>query len=403
MIPRKAFLTLLLSLSAILSAAPTDDGLYAVFDTNRGEFTAELFYKDAPLSCANLIGLAEGILPHYPNGQQAPVFSNFYDNLTFHRIVAGFVIQGGDPSGDGTGGPGYDWPDEVSPDLSHSSEGILSMANAGINTNGSQFFITLAPTLSLNGKHNVFGRIVEGIENVRVIGATATDARDAPISAVTINSIRALRIGAEAEAFDPTFYAELFNPNGLQVAQAIEPKLTFQHSDTEQLTVSAPYQPFTDYRFSVSQDLEAWTSEDLIFPSLDPNIDSIDYQLLPSPESTPRFVRMAGSSGPLLDLEGKVTQIRVDSASGGAPFQETITINPNLTGVYQSSANANLDVSYRWVTIGPRRTQLTIQFANSARVAFYLDSNEDGTGSAYIRDGDFIGQGTYTLTFPTAE
>lgn len=136
------------------------EGLYAEWTTPRGSFTAELFYELAPLTVANFVGLAEGTIPfeHRPAGQP------FYDGLVFHRVVPGFVAQGGDPFGTGQGTPGHVIADEFSPRLKHDTAGTLSMANAGPNDNGCQFFLTLAPVNRLNYKHSVFGRVIRGLD-----------------------------------------------------------------------------------------------------------------------------------------------------------------------------------------------------------------------------------------------
>ncbi len=158
------------------------DRLTAVFDTNMGTFEAELYAKECPATVWNFVNLAEG-------RQETDRAGNFYDGLTFHRVIEGFVLQGGCPLGTGTGDPGYRFKDEFDPSLRHDSEGILSMANSGPGTNGSQFFVTLDPTPHLDNRHSVFGKVTEGLDVVRKIGLLKTGPMDKPLEAVVMNSV----------------------------------------------------------------------------------------------------------------------------------------------------------------------------------------------------------------------
>jgi peptidyl-prolyl cis-trans isomerase A (cyclophilin A) len=171
-----------------------ESGTYAHFDTSEGSFTVRLFEKEAPRTVANFVGLAEGTKewrdPATGEKKKAP----FYDGVIFHRVISGFMIQGGDRLGQGTGGPGFNFPDEFHPALRHERAGVLSMANAGPNTNGSQFFITLGPTPHLDNRHSVFGEVVEGMDVVTRIGGVATGRQDRPVKPVTINHIRIERV-----------------------------------------------------------------------------------------------------------------------------------------------------------------------------------------------------------------
>jgi peptidyl-prolyl cis-trans isomerase A (cyclophilin A) len=168
--------------------------LNAHFTTSEGDFTVRLFDEDVPNTVANFVGLAEGTKEFTDPTAGQKVKRPFFDGLTFHRVIDGFMIQGGDPLGTGTGGPGYKFADEFSAKLRHSKAGILSMANAGPNSNGSQFFITLAPTPWLDNKHSVFGEVVEGMDVVQKIGKTATSKpHDRPVKAITIQSVKISR------------------------------------------------------------------------------------------------------------------------------------------------------------------------------------------------------------------
>ena len=175
------------------------DGLYAEFNTNKGSFIAELYYEATPTTVANFVSLAEGeshsMLDSTFQGKK------YYDGLIFHRVIKDFMIQGGDATGTGSGDPGYRFPDEIVDTLSHKTKGTLSMANAGPGTNGTQFFITLAPTPWLDGKHTVFGQVLEGQSVVDSIGLVKTVARDKPEQDVVLESVKIIRKGKDAKNF----------------------------------------------------------------------------------------------------------------------------------------------------------------------------------------------------------
>jgi peptidyl-prolyl cis-trans isomerase A (cyclophilin A) len=189
-------------IAALLLAAPAafaqekaaprklNPGIYAHFETSMGNFTCELYQYQAPNTVANFIGLAEGTKI---KGK------HFYDNTTFHRIIDRFMIQGGDPTGTGQGGPGYKFNDEIS-NLKHDREGRLSMANSGPNTNGSQFFITLGPVSSLDGKYTLFGQVIDGMDVVRKIGKVPVEVlpggreKSHPVMPVTLKKVTIERV-----------------------------------------------------------------------------------------------------------------------------------------------------------------------------------------------------------------
>ncbi|MBN1517983.1 peptidylprolyl isomerase [Candidatus Sumerlaeota bacterium] len=184
------------------TANPDDGKTYALFDTSMGSFKILLYTERAPITTANFIGLAEGTKEWTDPGSGEKAKKPYYDGLTFHRVIDGFMIQGGCPLGNGRGGPGFRIKDEFHPELRHNKPGILSMANAGPNTGGSQFFITVAPTPHLDGKHAVFGEVVDGMDVVYQIAKVKTTPRNnMPLTPVVINSVKIVGAGTtEKEA-----------------------------------------------------------------------------------------------------------------------------------------------------------------------------------------------------------
>jgi peptidyl-prolyl cis-trans isomerase A (cyclophilin A) len=163
--------------------------MFAIFETSMGTFKAKLFPEEAPKTVDNFVGLAEGTIEWTdPKGKKEK--KKLYDGTVFHRVIKNFMIQGGDPLGNGTGGPGYKFKDEFSPKLRHSKPGMLSMANAGPGTNGSQFFVTVVPTPWLDDKHTIFGEVVEGMNVVTKISETKTLPGDKPAEPVVLKSVK---------------------------------------------------------------------------------------------------------------------------------------------------------------------------------------------------------------------
>ena len=179
-----------------------ENGLYAKMSTSKGDILIQLEFVKTPLTVASFVGLAEGKIENTAQSQGTP----YFNGLTFHRVIPNFMIQGGDPQGVGTGGPGYSFKDEIDlakyPELNHSTPGVLSMANSGPATNGSQFFLTVAPTPGLDGKHTVFGRIIDGYDIAVDISNVPRGRRDMPNAPVFINNIKIIRVGESAKNFN---------------------------------------------------------------------------------------------------------------------------------------------------------------------------------------------------------
>jgi len=231
---------------------PTEDGLYAQFDTSEGEFTCKLRYDQAPMTVANFVGLAEGSLTWFDFAEKKISNEPFYDGLTFHRIVSDSFIQGGSPNGKGNDGPGYQIPNEISTDLTHDEDGVIAMANAGVNTASSQFYVTTTSFRSLDYAYSVFGNVVNGLPVVAEISNGELDpdyqAGDKPINPVVINKVTIIRVGSEAEAFDPSQYPL--------------PKVTSLphrfYKDGEDLKLEVIPYTWSNFTITESNDLATW-------------------------------------------------------------------------------------------------------------------------------------------------
>lgn len=185
-----------------------EDGLYAEFVTNKGTMVAKLYYDKTPVTVANFVSLAEG-----SNTMVDKEFKNkkFYNGIIFHRVIEGFMIQGGDPAGNGTGGPGYKFTDEFKPELKHDKPGILSMANSGPNTNGSQFFLTAKATPFLDNVHTVFGELVKGLDVRDSISKVKKGPDDKPLEPVVIEKLNIIKKGKDAKSFNaPSIFQKHF-------------------------------------------------------------------------------------------------------------------------------------------------------------------------------------------------
>ncbi len=241
---RNTLTTLLLALGLLSSCQsqkavsvngePVDleDGLYAKLATTQGDILVQLDMERAPQTVANFVALAEG---NHPLVEESYQGKPYFNGLTFHRVIPNFMIQGGDPQGNGSGGPGYEFNNEIHPELSH-KKGVISMANAGPNTNGSQFFITVAPYERLDGGYSIFGAVVAGQDIADRISQVETDNRDKPTTSVVMEEVSIIRKGKAAKKFDaPAVFAEKQAENEAQKAA----KEAAQQAMIDSLTGSA--------------------------------------------------------------------------------------------------------------------------------------------------------------------
>ncbi len=327
------------------------EGLFAVFQMTHGgvpagSFTCQLYYDKAPTAVANFISLAEGtrgwIDPLHGRISNEP----YYNGLKCHRIISNFMIQGGDPKGNGTGGPGYRFVDEFQPELRHDHPGVLSMANSGKNSNGSQFFVTVSETPNLNDVHTIFGEVVEGYEScVLPLSHVPTNASDAPLQDVVISSVTIQRLGAAAQAFDP------LNPLlGLPVC-SMHP-VRFERTPAGVMTLLWAEPAHCSYTLLDSADLSAWASksydyysgyapvatQSLIVTAVPPpgaprhffQLAKATYTPLPPAAAQSRRFVLTGTSS------GRITTISVTGANDGTHLiQESggFSLNSTLSNV----------------------------------------------------------------------
>jgi cyclophilin family peptidyl-prolyl cis-trans isomerase len=374
--PFNSLILLSVLFASTLAATPTADGLYARIQTTEGTFYAQLDYDKAPQTVANFVGLATGAQAWINPVNGAVSNDPYYDGLLIPRAEAGFVIQMGSPTNTLGGGPGYRFQDEFHRDLIHDSEGILSMANSGINTNGSQFFITLNPTRFLDRKHSIFGKVVEGMSIVTAIG-------NLPASSVTIQNITILRIGTAASAFD---FSQWYLPEvrGVKIDElSVDPA-------TENYDLTFDRSPFTQYTAYHSTDLQTW--EPITDGSLThlADISSTTLDVSAVSTSEPRkFFRAAAASYPIAptSINGLTINLNLTSAITSQLLSLNFTDEPTGSidfeapvGSYTVGATNGRIGAYLWdLSLPSSRLIVATEFNDS--YTFYLKFHPDGTGT----------------------
>ena len=302
-------------LFSTFSIANLDNGIYAHLTTNKGEITVELAYKKAPLTVTNFIALSEGT-----KESNKDLGTPFYDGLTFHRVIDEFMIQGGDPKGNGTGGPGYMFADELT-DLIHDKPGVLSMANSGPNTNGSQFFITHVPTPWLDGKHSVFGSVVEGMDVVNLI-------KQGDI----LETVRIERVGEDANQFVAN--EDSFNELISKANEKILASLKHRQKDFESYVTSA-------YPGASENELGYFTRVnkhgDGVFPK-NGQIVSVDIELK---ANSGDVMRSAGSPIPFTLGNGEIISI-IETNIQEMTISEERTVIATYESVFGDAPSGNI-------------------------------------------------------------
>jgi cyclophilin family peptidyl-prolyl cis-trans isomerase len=273
--------------------AALDEGLYAAFETSMGSFTCQLHYAEAPLTCANFVGLAEGSQAYMCPTSGAVKAGSYYDGLIFHRVITNFMIQGGCPLGTGGSGPGYAFPDEFTNTLRHASAGVLSMANSGPQSNGSQFFITTVATPHLDDVHSVFGSVVDGMAVVRAIESTPVIS-NRPVTDVVMHSVRIVRIGAAAEAFSVTN----------QPLPVVSPLSIDLEVDSTRVVVSCVHSNYVEIKPFRSEDLGSWQLITSVYNSMSDQV----WRVQEADGKTQQFYRGAQIDYPLA-MSGSITNV----------------------------------------------------------------------------------------------
>ena len=373
------------------SPAQYTNGIYAEFNTSMGSFTCRVEYAIVPKAVANFIGLATGQRPclDLPSGTLKT--NPFYNGTTFHRVIAGFMNQGGSPSGQGTDGPGYEFVDEFSPSLRHDRFGVLSMANSGPDSNGSQYFITVAPTPWLNDVHTVFGSLYGGSNVVYAINHVATNANGKPLTDVAVNGISIRRIGTAAAAFD--IYAQ-----GLPLVTNL--KLNIAKAATN-VSLTFSNRLNADNRLYASTNLTSWLETLLGIEVASPVSNILDRGITAPKE----FFRVAQVQYPPTLLVPKTVMGRTLTLnfSGGSPIivvsfdnsgGGTYTWDQGLPGVVEG---------YNWIQDPYRGRFWPIYFSGIIPMVLHLDYDTAtaGTfkGTAYPSEADpFAVSGNVTST-----
>lgn len=373
------------------------DGIFADFRTSMGSFTCRLDHAVAPKAVANFIGLATGQRAWLDLKTGLVRTNPFYDGLTFHRVIKGFMNQSGSPNGQGTDGPGYAFPDEFSPAARHDAAGVLSMANSGTDSNGAQFFITAAATPWLNDVHTVFGRVVRGLDVVLAINGVATTS-DKPRTNVVIQSIEIRRVGTAAQAFD-------FQGQGLPTLTNPAFSATVQGTNAHLFIGRGPR---VDTRLFASTNLSTWTSQNLGISLEEPVVGGVTVNAM-NREEFYRIaqVQYAEPTWTPPSITGRTVTLKLRRSSNNADLGTTTAVFSGAkTGTYNynvgNPANGTI-VNYAWTQEPYVGRIWPIEFSNLVTMTFRLnfENATSGTVSGTAYSGaPFAITGAFTVTAP---
>lgn len=368
------------------------EGLFAVFQMSHGgvpagSFTCQLHDDKAPIAVANFISLVEGTRGWIDNPRGRISNTSYYNGLKLHRIVQNFMIQGGDPNGNGSGGPGYRFVDEFHPDLRHDHPGVLSMANSGKNTNGSQFFVTVSETPGLNDVHTIFGEVVEGYEScVLPLSEVPTKLNPAngelsiPVDDVLITSVTIERLGAAAQAFNP-----LDPALGLPVCSMHQ--TTFERTPSGTMTMRWPEPAHSSYTLFDSPDLVNWSGQSFSYysgfsPAAQQSLDVTDVPALGAPR---HFFNLAKATYFLLPPTFQNRRMVLT----GSAYLTTIAITSETGGTHRIQNGASMDLNS------------TLSNAQWSASKFYEVKFESDINPPFIFQGYTLDHSDWVLTFHT--
>ena len=374
-------------------ARAQSDGLFADFTTSLGSFSCMLDFTNAPKTVANFVGLssAQRAWLEVPTGRVLK--SPFYNGITFHRVIPGFVVQGGSPNGLGTDGPGYSFTDEFSPLLRHDTFGVLSMANSGPDSNGSQFFVTLAATPSLNDIHSVFGRVSSGSNVVYAIGQVVRDSNDKPLTNVVIQNVSIRAVGASAQAFS-------VQAQGLPVVTNATLSIS---TFLTNVSLSFSNRLFADNRLYRSANLTTWSGTELGVEVSAP-VSNQTFLARTAMSEFFRAVQIAYADGRPIPktLVGRTLVLVFNNGVGTITNVFTNSVSGTYTYVPTSGSPGSGSITnYNWI-VTPYRGRLSpIQFVGLVPMALHLNATNPAagvfSGTAYSTS-PFSVSGAFTIS-----